>query len=405
MNLTTLLAESLISLGKNKVRTGLSMLGIIIGVGAVIVLVAMAHATETRIREEIAKMGDDWLWISYWGIARSGVRRGEVVTKPFQTKEDADAIMQECSAVRAATPSNMMSIQVKSSYNNYQTMISGVYPNYHDIRRWPVERGRPLNESDEVSCRPVCVIGHTAARELFGSIDPVGEEITVKSCRFQIVGLLSFKGQGDRRDHDDTILFPYMTFQRKVAGSELSGSILAAARHGVDPKVAEDQVRRFLRQRYNLREGEPDTFRIRSVGESAALKEESSASFEWLLRMIAGVSLVVGGIGIMNIMLVSVTERTREIGLRMAIGANGLDILMQFLVEAVVLCTVGGIIGMLVGWGSSHALTAWKQYETEVSYWIAAVALGFAFATGVFFGFYPAWRASRLDPIEALRYE
>jgi putative ABC transport system permease protein len=405
MNLGTLVAEALVSLGKNKVRTALSMLGIIIGVGAVITLVAMAQATERRIQDEIARMGDDWMWVGYWGVARSGVRKGDVERKPMQTKEEADAVMRECSAVRAATPTNQMSMQVRSSYNNYQTFVMGAYPSYHDIRRWPVDTGRPLDESDELICRPVCVTGQTAARELFGSVNPLGEEITVKNCRFLIVGVLSFKGQGDHRDNDDVILFPYTTFQRKVAGSEVSGSMLVATRFGVDPKVAEGQVRSLLRQRHNLREDESDDFRIRAVSDSAALKEESSNSFEWLLRMIAGISLAVGGIGIMNIMLVSVTERTREIGLRMAIGANGLDIMLQFLVEAVVLCTLGGIIGMFAGWGFSHLLTSWKQYETEVSYWIAGIALGFAFATGVFFGFYPAWRASRLDPIEALRYE
>ena len=203
----------------------------------------------------------------------------------------------------------------------------------------------------------------------------------------------------------DIALFPYMVFQRKIAGSERSGTILAAAARNADPKVAEDQIRRLLRQTHNLREGDPDDFRIYATSESAAAKEESSESFTWLLGMIASVSLVVGGVGIMNIMLVSVTERTREIGLRMAIGADGFDIMLQFLIEAVMLCTLGGLIGMFAGLGFSFALTSWKGYETEVSYSIVMIALGFACATGVFFGFYPAWRASRLDPIEALRYE
>jgi len=251
----------------------------------------------------------------------------------------------------------------------------------------------------------VCVIGQTPAREMFGSINPVGEEITVKNSRFTIVGLLEFKGLSDNRDNDDVILFPFSTFERRIAGTEVSQTLLAAAAHGSDPKVAEDQIRRLLRERHKLRDEDPDDFRIFAVSESAAVKEQSSESFAWLLGMIASVSLLVGGIGIMNIMLVSVTERTREIGLRMAIGASGGEIMMQFLIEAIVLCTLGGIIGMFGGWGFSYLLTSWKQYETAVSYWIAGIALGFAFATGVFFGFYPAWRASRLDPIEALRFE
>jgi putative ABC transport system permease protein len=405
MNLGTLVAESLVSLGKNKVRTTLSMLGIIIGVGSVITLVAMSQATKSRIEAEIARLGDDWMFIGNWGMARSGVRKGDVERKKFQTKEDADAIMRECPAVRAATPSNRITLQVKSSYSNYLTNVLGVYPNFHDIRRWEVDEGRILEEADELAKRPVCVIGQTAARELFGSLSPVGEEITVKNARFRVVGLLSFKGKSDNRDNDDIIFFPFSTFTSKIAGDEVSGTLLAAAQHGVNPAVAQDQIRRLLRQRHNLRDDDPDDFRMFATSESAAVKEESSESFAWLLKMIAGVSLVVGGIGIMNIMLVSVTERTREIGLRMAIGANGGDIMMQFLIEAIVLCTLGGIVGMFGGWGFSYLLTWWKEYETQVSYWIAGIALGFAFATGVFFGFYPAWRASRLDPIEALRYE
>ena len=405
MNLFALIAESFTSLSKNKVRTSLSMLGIVIGVGAVITLVAMAQATKTRVEEEIAKLGDDWMFIGYWGVAHGGVRKGDQERKPMQTRIEADAIMEQCSAVRAATPRNRMTMQVKSSYSNYAAGVIGAYPCYQDIRRWTIESGRLLTQDDEETSRPVCVIGQSTAQELFGSINPVGEVITVKNARFEIVGLLSPKGRGSWRDHDDVIIFPYMVFQRKIAGSERSGTILAAAHHGIDPKIAENQIRGMLRQMHNLREEDPDDFRIHATSESAAAKEESSDSFAWLLGMIAGVSLVVGGVGIMNIMLVSVTERTREIGLRMAIGAGGMDIMMQFLIEAIMLCTLGGIIGMFSGWGFSHVLTTWKGYETEVSYWIASIALGFASATGVFFGFYPAWRASRLDPIEALHYE
>ncbi|MCB9854017.1 MAG: ABC transporter permease, partial [Phycisphaerales bacterium] len=248
MNIFSLIAEALVSLGKNKVRTSLSMLGIVIGVGAVIVLVAMAQATKSRVEDEIARMGDDWMWIGTWGMSKSGARKGNVERKPNQTRDDARAIMEHCSLIRAATPSNQMQMQVKSAYNNYQTGVQGVFPIYHDIRRWPVIVGRVLNGEDEQTGNPVCVIGQTAAHELFGSIQPVGEEITVNGARFTIVGLLSFKGRSGRRDNDDMILFPYKVFQQKVAGSEISSTMLAAAHIGVDPMAAEAQVRSFLRE-------------------------------------------------------------------------------------------------------------------------------------------------------------
>ena len=405
MNLFTLFTEALISLNKNKARTALSMLGIVIGVAAVIALVAMAQATKSRVENEISKLGDDWMSVSYHGIPRNGVQRDAQETKPNQTLMEARAIMEQCPAVRAATQTNRVASQVRSSYSNYNSQITGALPCLLDIRRWTVDAGRLLEEADEAALEPVCVIGQTVRNELFGSVNPVGEFVTVNGARFQIVGLLSPKGQGDGHDLDDTIIMPYSVFQRKVAGAERSANMLVAAKYGVSPKVAEDQIRRLLRQLHGLRDDDPDDFRIRALNESAAVKEESSNSFTWLLGMIAGISLVVGGIGIMNIMLVSVTERTREIGLRMAIGADGVDIMLQFLIEAVMLCSVGGLIGMFAGWGASYLLTAWKEYPTEVSYWIASVALGCAFITGVFFGFYPAWRASRLNPIEALRYE
>ncbi|MBK8267839.1 MAG: ABC transporter permease [Planctomycetes bacterium] len=404
MGILTLIFESMISLGKNKVRTALSMLGIVIGVGAVIVLVAMAQATKTRVEDEIARLGDDWMFIGYWGMPVGGVRKGDQERKPFQTKMEADEIMKQCSAVRAATPSNRITVQVKSSYSNYLASVYGAYPAFHDIRRWDVIAGRKLDQSDEDSLNPVCCVGQSAARELFGSINPVGEFITIKNSRFKIVGLLAFKGQQDSRDLDDIILVPFMVAQRKIAGNERSGTLMAATQHGVDPSIAQAQITSLLRQLHGLREGEPNDFRIFAQSENAETKAAASEEFQWLLRMIASVSLVVGGIGIMNIMLVSVTERTREIGLRMAIGANGFDVMLQFLIEAIMLCAIGGIIGMLSGWLFTFLMTQ-QGYETEISPVVAGIALGCAFLTGILSGFYPAWRASRLDPIEALRYE
>lgn len=405
MNSGTLIAEAWISLTKNKVRTVLSMLGIIIGVGAVIILVAMAQATKLRIEDEIARLGDDWMFIRNFSVQASGLAKADVQSKPMQTKHDADAINEQCTLVRAATPSNRMTMQVKSSYANYSANVQGVYPNYHDIRRWEVISGRKLDDRDEIAKRPVCVIGLTAAKELFGSMNPVGEEITVKSGRFKIVGLLEFKGMSDQRDNDDVILFPFSTFERKIAGAEVSQTLIAAAAHGVDPKLAEDQIRRLLRERHRLRPGDADDFRLFALSESAQVKEESSASFSWLLGMIAGVSLVVGGIGIMNIMLVSVTERTREIGIRMAVGARGSDVLSQFLVEAVVMSVAGGLIGVGVGIGSATILQQVTGWGTSITPQMVGVAIGFSASVGIFFGFYPARKAAALDPIQALRYE
>jgi len=404
VSIWTIIAEALCSLGKNKIRTALSMLGIVIGVAAVITLVAMAQGTKARVEDEIAKLGDDWMFIGYWGVARRGVRKGEQERKPNQTKIEAKAIRDQCSAVRAVTPRNRMTMQIRSSYSNVSATVLGAWPCYQDIRRWSVDVGRLLDEVDEEQNRPVCVIGHTVQDELFGSVNPVGEFITIKNSRFEIVGLLTLKGRTGSRDQDNIIIFPYDVFQKKIAGSEVSGTILAAAHHGLDPKIAEEQIRGLLRQTHNLRDGEADDFRIHALSESAGRKEEASRQFEILLQVIAGISLIVGGIGIMNIMLVSVTERTREIGLRMAIGANEFDIMRQFLIEAVILCTLGGLLGMLVGWASTQLMQE-QGYDTAVSFWVAGIALGCAFVTGVLAGFYPAWRASRFDPIEALRYE
>jgi len=252
----------------------------------------------------------------------------------------------------------------------------------------------------------VCCIGLTSAKDLFGSVNPIGQTIRVNRVAFEVLGVLESKGVGsDGRDFDDILLFPFTSFQRMIAGNEPSGTLFAAAQHGVPLSVAKDQIRNLLRQRHRLGDNDEDTFRIMDRSLMAQANAEATNTFNLLLTSIASISLIVGGVGIMNIMLVSVTERTREIGLRMAIGANGLHVLGQFLCEAVVLCAVGGLIGFAAGWGVSRVVSARLGWETEVSYWMAGVAILFATAVGVFFGFYPAWRASRLNPIDALRYE
>ncbi len=405
MSPLTIIAESLHSLTKNKIRTALSVLGIVIGIGAVIAMVAVATGAQRKVEREIAAIGDDWLTIWYTGTDRGGVHR-DMATPLNMTKEDADAIERECSAVRAASPTNRVGAQVISQFGNYRSGVMGVYPNFFDIRRWECSIGRTFNAEDMAMNAKVCCIGTTSAKELFGSVNPVGQTIRVNRVAFDVIGVLDSKGVGsDGRDFDDILLFPFTSFQRMIAGNEPSGTLFAAARAGSPLSVAKEQIRSLLRQRHRLGDNDEDTFRIMDRSLMAQANAEATKTFNLLLTSIASISLIVGGVGIMNIMLVSVTERTREIGLRMAIGANGLHVLSQFLCEAIVLCAIGGLIGFAAGWGVSRIVSARVGWETEISYWMAGVAILFATAVGVFFGFYPAWRASRLNPIDALRYE
>jgi putative ABC transport system permease protein len=405
MSPLTIIAESLHSLTKNKIRTALSILGIVIGIGAVIAMVAVATGAQRKVEREIAAIGDDWLTIWYTGTDRGGVHR-DMATPPNMTRDDAEAIERECSAVRAASPTNRVGAQVISQFGNYRSGVMGVYPNFFDIRRWECSIGRKFNADDMAMHAKVCCIGTTSAKELFGSVNPVGQTIRVNRVAFDVIGVLESKGVGsDGRDFDDILLFPFTSFQRMVAGNEPSGTLFAAARPGVPLAIAKEQIRSLLRQRHRLGDNDEDTFRIMDRSLMAQANAEATNTFNLLLTSIASISLIVGGVGIMNIMLVSVTERTREIGLRMALGANGLHVLGQFLCEAVVLCAVGGLIGFVAGWGVSRVVSVRLGWETEVSYWMAGVAIIFATAVGIFFGFYPAWRASRLNPIDALRYE
>jgi putative ABC transport system permease protein len=405
MSPLTIIAESLHSLTKNKIRTALSVLGIVIGIGAVIAMVAVATGAQRKVEREIAAIGDDWLTIWYTGTDRGGVHR-DMATPLNMTRDDAEAIERECSAVRAASPTNRVGAQVISQFGNYRSGVMGVYPSFFDIRRWGCMLGRTFNAEDMAMNAKVCCMGTTSAKELFGSVNPIGQTIRVNRVAFDVVGVLDSKGVGsDGRDFDDILLFPFTSFQRMIAGNEPSGTLFAAARAGYPLAVAKEQIRSLLRQRHHLADEQEDTFRIFDRSLMAQANAEATNTFNLLLTSIASISLIVGGVGIMNIMLVSVTERTREIGLRMAIGANSLHVLSQFLCEAVVLCALGGLIGFGVGCGVARIVSTYWKWETDVSYWMAGVAILFATAVGVFFGFYPAWRASRLNPIDALRYE
>lgn len=405
MSPLTVIYEAFISLSHNKVRTSLSVLGIVIGIASVIAMVAVGEGARVRVEREIEALGDDWLTIGFWGIQRGGVRRQQGVP-PDLAERDAMAIAEECTAVRAATPSNTMRVQVVSSYRNHQTAVRGVYPDYFDIRRWSPVAGRLFTNDDMMTMRRVCCIGQSAARELFGGVYPIGQTIRVNRITFEIIGLLAAKGTGgDGRDFDDAIIFPWRVFQRLVAGNEISQTMYAAAAPGAPLSLAKEQIRRLLRQRHRLAEDEDDDFRIIDRSIAAQASAETTRTFNWLLTTIACISLLVGGVGVMNVTLVSVTERTREIGTRMAIGANGGHILAQFLTEAIVLCGVGGLLGFWMGVLVAQFVSWRLGWDVIVSYWMALLAIAFSTVVGLSFGFYPAWRASQLDPIEALRYE
>ncbi len=405
MSPLTTMYEALVSLGHNKVRTGLSILGIVIGIASVIAMVAVAEGARERVDREMAALGDDWLTIGFWGIQRGGVRR-QLGVPPDLAERDANAIGGECPAVRAATPSNTMRVQVVSSYKNYQTAVQGVYPDYFDIRRWRAIAGRLFTPTDMATMARVCCIGQTSARELFGGVYPIGQTIRVNRVTFEIIGVLAPKGTSSGgRDNDDIIIFPWKVFQRLVAGNEISQTMFAAAVPGVPLRMAREQIRSLLRQRHRLSDVEDDDFRIVDRSIAAQATAATTRTFNWLLTIIACISLIVGGVGIMNIMLVSVTERTREIGTRMAIGAKGADVLAQFLTEALVLCAAGGLLGFVGGVVTANVVSWRLGWDVVISYWMAILAIAFSATVGLFFGFYPAYRASQLDPIEALRYE
>ncbi len=414
MGLLTIVAEALHSLTKNPVRTALSVLGIVIGIASVIAMMAVGTGTQRAIEEDTARLGDDWLVVWYEGRQRSAVRRQSGVL-PNVARDDAQAVREQCLDVRAISLVYFFGgEQVVSSYGNHNTTVRGVEPACFDIWRCEVARGREMSEEDTAQRRKVCWLGTTAAEKLFGTIDPVGQTVRVGRHPLQVVGVMARKGSGSGgEDLDDVIMMPLGTTQSLLAGSGPPRSFFAAARDGVPIEDVKEQICSLLRQRHHVGKGEEDPFRVWDRSEFAKTRRRMTATFKTLLTFIASISLLVGGVGIMNIMLVSVTERTREIGVRMAIGAKSRAVLTQFLCEAVVLCAIGGVLGFALGWflasfttrSFMEDLTGGIPVECELSYAMVAVATCVSTAVGVFFGFYPAWRASRLDPIVALRYE
>ena len=408
MNFPMTLRIALKALGRNKMRSGLTMLGIIIGVGAVIAMIAIGSGAKARIQEQIASMGSNLLIVLSGSATSGGIRFGSG-SVPTLTVEDSKAIASELSAVKYAAPVLQGVTQIVFGNQNWATITFASTPEVLLIRDWPVVKGRSIIQSDVEGAAKVCLLGQTVVDNLFGDIDPVGQVVRLKQFPFTVVGVLSIKGQTTwGQDQDDVVYVPLTTGQRLLFGQQFPGMVRSISVQATGPdtmNVAEDQITGLLRQRHRIRANQDNDFSVRNLTEAMSAAEESAKVMSILLGAIASISLLVGGIGIMNIMLVSVTERTREIGIRMAVGARGRDILWQFLVEALVLSLIGGIIGIILGVGASKIISQMFKWPTLISLQALLLSFSFAGGVGIFFGFYPARKAAQLDPIEALRYE
>ncbi|HEU4936835.1 MAG TPA: ABC transporter permease [Vicinamibacterales bacterium] len=404
MSIFMTLLIALKALNRNKMRTMLTMLGMIIGVGAVITMVALGKGAQSTIEEQVKAAGTNLITINAGNFTQGGVRQGGGMSTTL-TPEDAQAL-RSLSGVQYLAPGVNSRAQVIAGNQNWSTQIQGTDTELPLIRNWPTKFGSFFTAQDVATAQKVAVLGQTVSDNLFGpDVDPTGQIIRVKNQPFKVLGVMAPKGStGFGQDQDDAIYAPYTTVQKKLQGIQHINNIqVSAATPETAPVSAE--ITELLRARHKLMGNDPDDFMVRTQEEMASVRTETTKTMTTLLAAIAGVSLLVGGIGIMNIMLVSVTERTREIGLRMAIGARGRDVLMQFLVEAVVLSLFGGLLGIGMGFGLSAAAERFLQWPTTIPPNAIAMAFGFAAGTGVFFGFYPAKKAAGLDPIEALRFE
>jgi putative ABC transport system permease protein len=392
----------------NKMRSTLTMLGIIIGVGAVIAMIAVGSGAKKRIAEQIASMGSNMLIVLSGSSTSGGLRFGSG-TVPTITVDDAKAISTEIPAVKYVAPSIGGVAQVVYGNQNWSTVINGTTSEVLEIREWPLSSGRSFTQQDVDGATKVCLLGKTVADNLFGGIDPIGQIVRIKKVPFTVIGVLASKGQSTfGQDQDDTIFVPLTTAQKKLFGMQFPGMVRIIAVQARSPEVmkeVENQINDLLRQRHRIQPNQDNDFTVRNLTEVMSTAEQSASVMSLLLGAIASISLIVGGIGIMNIMLVSVTERTREIGIRIAVGARGRDILLQFLIESIVLSLIGGMIGIGLGVIGTLILAKFTQWPTLFSMQAILLAFLFSGSVGVFFGFYPARKASLLNPIEALRYE
>jgi putative ABC transport system permease protein len=394
----------------NKLRSTLTMLGIIIGVAAVITMIAVGAGAQARVEEQIKSLGSNLILLLPGSVTSGGVRMGSG-SRNTLTEDDAYAIQREVAHVQGAAPQLRGTGQVVAGNTNWSTVFYGITPEYFEVRNWVIATGKGFEPTDLTGSGKVALLGETVVRNLFGDADPIGQVIRIRKVPFVVIGTLERKGQSLMgQDQDDVVLMPISTARNRVLGGNTArqrtvGSIFIKVREGADMAEAEAQIRTLLRQRHRVQQGQEDDFTLRNLSEVLGAQEASSRIMTLLLAAVASVSLLVGGIGIMNIMLVSVTERTREIGLRMAVGARARDILAQFLVEAVTLALIGGLLGIVLGIAGSAGIAHLAEWRVELRPDSVVLAVGFAAAVGVFFGFYPARKASRLLPIEALRYE
>jgi putative ABC transport system permease protein len=402
-----MLSEAWLAMGANRLRTFLTMLGMMIGVGAVILILAIGKGAQFLVDQSIASMGSN-LFIVLSGSSTSGGIRMGLGATPTLTIGDAQAIA-ELPSISAVAPNAPGTAQLVYGSNNWSTQVIGTTPSYLDVRDWELSAGYPFSDSDVRSATRVALLGQTVVKNLFGDENPVGKTIRIKKSPYQVVGVLTLKGQSlDGRDQDDSVLIPVTTAQRKLFGSQFQGTvrlIMAQATSAQDMSAAERSMNLLLRQRHRLQEAAENDFTVRNLTALANTAAETTRVMSVMLGAIASISLLVGGIGIMNIMLVSVTERTREIGIRIAIGARQRDILLQFLLEAITISIVGCLVG--VGLGIGGAVLVNQITQTAVVITMSSVVMAFMVATavGVFFGFYPARKAAHMEPIEALRYQ
>lgn len=394
------------ALQRNKLRAFLTMLGIIIGVAAVIAMVAIGQGSKQSIQSQLSSMGSNMITILPASNISGGARLGGATVNTL-TIEDVKAIQKQATNISAVSPAANSSGQSINGSLNWPTTVYGVAPSYLDIRQWSLKDGIPFSDADVRSSAKVCLLGATVVTNLFPNGDnPVGKVIRFNNIPFQVIGTLAPKGQSSfGQDQDDAILVPYTTVQKRILASIYFRTIYASAVNEGASDAATQEIEDILRRTHRLRATDDDDFQVRTMAELINTLSSTSNLLTILLTAIAGISLVIGGIGIMNIMYVSVTERTREIGLRMSIGARGIDILMQFLIEAIMISITGGLIGVVLGITSAQLITLFLHWPTLVSE--SSIVLSFLVCalTGVFFGYYPAQKASRLDPIEALRYE